>query len=70
MIMITMTSPPEWSFLTKTITLTTDKTLITDKTLTGEGKKKFKKKNNNTYILHSNYEKTTLSNMQRKHHVH
>ena len=26
--------------------------------------------NNNTYLLHPNYEKTTLSNMQRKHHVH
>ena len=26
--------------------------------------------NNNTYSLHPNYEKTTLSNMQRKHHVH
>ena len=27
-------------------------------------------KNSNTYLLHPNYEKTTLSNMQRKHHVH
>ena len=30
----------EWSFLTITITITTNKTLITDKTLTGEEKKK------------------------------
>ena len=29
-----------------------------------------RKKNNNTYLLHPNYEKNTLSNMQRKHHVH
>ena len=29
-----------------------------------------KRKNNNTYLLHPNYEKTTLPNMQRKHHVH
>ena len=29
-----------------------------------------RKKNNNTYLLHPNYEKTTLSNMQRKYHVH
>ena len=29
-----------------------------------------RKKNNNTYLLDPNYEKTTLSNMQRKHHVH
>ena len=36
----------------------------TIKTLTGE------KRNNNTYILHPNYEETNLSNMQRKHHVH
>ena len=43
---------------------TTNKTLITDETVTGE------EKNNNTYLLHPNYEKTTLSNMQRKHHVH
>ena len=59
-------SPCEWSFLTITITITTNKTLITGKTLTGEEKKT----NNNTYLLHPNYEKTTLSNMQRKHHVH
>ena len=38
--------------------MTTNKTLITDKTLTGEGKR-----NDNTYLLHPNYEKTTLSNM-------
>ena len=25
---------------------------------------------NNTYLLHPNYEETTLSNMQRKYHVH
>ena len=29
-----------------------------------------KKTNSNTYLLHSNYEETILSNMQRKHHVH
>ena len=28
------------------------------------------RKKNNTYLLYSNYEKTTLSNMQRKHHAH
>ena len=32
-------TPCEWSFLTITITMTTNKTLITDKTLAGEGKK-------------------------------
>ena len=58
-------SPCEWSFLTITITITTNKTLITGKTLTGEEKKT----NNNTYLLHPNYEKTSLSNVQRKHHV-
>ena len=40
-------------------------TITTDETLTGE-----EKKSNNTYLLPPNYEKTTLSNMQRKHHVH
>ena len=29
-----------------------------------------KKKDSNTYLLHPNYEKTTLSNMQCKHHLH
>ena len=58
-------SPCEWSFLTITITITTNKTFITGKTLTGEEKKT----NNNTYLLHPNYEKTSLSNVQRKHHV-
>ena len=58
-------SPCEWSFLTITITITTNKTLITGKTLTGEEKKT----NNNTYLLHPNYENTSLSNVQRKHHV-
>ena len=43
----------------KTNTITTNKTLITDKTLAGEERKK--------YLLHPNYKKTTLSNMQRKH---
>ena len=34
-------------------------------------RKKTKTKNNdNTYSLHPNYEKITLFNMQRKHHVH
>ena len=42
-----------------------NKTLITHETLIGE-----EEKNNNTYLLDPNYEKTTLSNMQRKHHVH
>ena len=36
-----------------------------------QGKRKTNKHtNNNTYLLHLDYEKTTLSNMQRKHHVH
>ena len=43
----------------KTSTITTNKTLITDKTLAGEERKK--------YLLHPNYKKATLSNMQRKH---
>ena len=29
-----------------------------------------RKKKSNTYLLHPNYEKTTLPNMQCKHHVH
>ena len=45
-----------------TITITTNQTLITDKTLTGNEKK--------TYLLHPNYEKTNLSVMQHKPHVH
>ena len=40
-------------------TITVNKTLITDKTLAGEERKK--------YLLHPNYKKTTLSNMQCKH---
>ena len=56
-------SPCEWLLLTITVTITTNKTLRTDKTATGEEKK-------NTYLLHPNYEKTILSNMQHKHHVH
>ena len=44
----------------KTNTITTNKTLITNNTHSGREKK-------NTYLLHPNYEKTTL---QRKHHVH
>ena len=63
-------SPYELSFLTTTIAITINKTLITDKTLTGEEKKTTAKINNNTCLLHPNYEKTTLSNMQRKHRVH
>ena len=49
-----------------------NKTVITHKTLTGDGEKNKtnKQTNNNTYLLQPNYEKTTLSNMQRKHHVH
>ena len=47
----------------KANTITTNKTLITDKTLTGEERK-------TKYLLHPNYEKTALSNMQCKHHVH
>ena len=57
-------SPCEWSFLTIAITITTNETLITDKTLTVEEKKKQTK--NDTYLLHPNYEKTSLSNMQCK----
>ena len=37
---------------------------------TYRGRIKNKQTNNDTYLLHLNYEKTTLSNMQRKHHVH
>ena len=54
----------EWTFLTITITITTNKTIITDKALTGEKRKK------NTYLLHANYEKTPSSNIQCKNHVH
>ena len=46
----------------KTNTITTNKTLTTDKTLTVEERKK--------NILHPNFEKTTLSNIQHKHHSH
>ena len=46
------------------MTITTSKTLITKKTPTGE------KANNNAYLLHTNYENTTLSNTKCKHHVH
>ena len=48
----------------KTNTITTNKTLTTDKTLIVEERKK------NTYLLHPNCEKNTLSNMKRKDHVH
>ena len=47
----------------KTNTIPTNKTLGTDNTLTGEERKK-------SYLLYLKYEKTTLSNMQRKFHVH
>ena len=50
--------------LTIKITIATNKKLITNKTLTME------KTKNNTDLLHLNYEDTTLSNMQCKHHVH
>ena len=56
--------------LNNNITLTTNKIVMTDKTLGYWGRKKTQQNNNNTYSLHPNYEKTTLSNMQRKHHVH
>ena len=46
-------------------TKTTNKTLIYNRQNTYRGREKKK-----TYLLHPNYEKTTLSNMQRKHHVH
>ena len=49
----------------KTNTITTNKTLIYNRQNTYRGREKKK-----TYLLHPNYEKTTLSNMQRKHHVH
>ena len=54
--------------LNNSITLTTNKIVITDKTL-GYWRTK-KNNNNNTHSLHPNYEKTTLANMKRKHHVH
>ena len=47
----------EWSFLIITITITTNKT-------TGE------KTDNDTNLLHPNYEESTLSNMQRKRIIH
>ena len=50
----------------QTNTITTNKTCITDKVLSGEEREKKKI----TYLLHPNYKKTTLSDMQRKHHVH
>ena len=49
----------------QTNTITTNKTLIYNRQNTYRGREKKK-----TYLLHPNYEKTTLSNMQRKHHVH
>ena len=52
-----------------TITIATNKTHIANKTLTGGGGGGDKQTNNNTFLLHPNYEKTTLSNMQRKNHV-
>ena len=60
-----MISPYEWSFLTIAITVTTKTTPIKDKTLTVEERDK-----KDTYLLHPNYEMTTFSNMQLKHHVH
>ena len=52
------------SFLTITITITTNKRIIRNKTLTGKKKAKVH------YLLHPNYEETTFSNMQPKHHIH
>ena len=49
----------------QTNTITTNKTLIYNRQNTYRGREKKK-----TYLLHPNYEKTTLSNMQHKHHVH
>ena len=49
----------------KTNTITTNKTLIYNRQNTYRGREKKK-----TYLLHPNYEKTTLSNMQHKNHVH
>ena len=46
------------------MTITTNETHIKNKTL------RVKKTNNNTYLLHPNYEETTLFNKQRKHRVH
>ena len=48
----------------KTNIIRTNKTLTTNKE-TYRGRKK-----KNTYLLNPNYEKTTLSNMQHKYHVH
>ena len=45
---------------------------MTDKTFTGKERERERERERekNAYLLHSNYKKTTLSNMQRKHHVH
>ena len=48
----------------KTNTITTNKTLIYNRENTYRGREREKK------LLHPNYKKTTLSKMQRKHHVH
>ena len=51
----------------KTNTTTSNETLIYNRQNTYRGREREKK---NTYLLHPNYEKTTLSNTQHKHHVH
>ena len=48
----------------QTNTITTNKTLIYNRENTYRGREREKK------LLHPNYKKTTLSKMQRKHHVH
>ena len=50
----------------QTNTITTNKTLIYNRKSTYREREREKI----TYLLHPNCKKTTLSNMQRKHHVH
>ena len=52
------------NIIKKTNTITTNKTLIYNRENTYRGREREKK------LLHPNYKKTTLSKMQRKHHVH
>ena len=53
----------------KANTITTNKTLIYKRQSTYRERER-ERERENTYLLLPNYKKTTLSNMQRKHHVH
>ena len=48
--------------------ITTNEILIYNRQNTNRGRQRERKKK--TYLLPPNYEKTTLSNMQHKHHAH